>query len=130
MHNVYELRQRLLHVWHGIDQTIIDKCTLVLEQTKCVRANFSRNEKNVLWMALRFCLIILLKAIYQLKVDLIIYMCIVYPRLFMQYLVKNYDLYHGPLLHLASPHFFMRLTNDRVNLVRCYTKQLSLYYLR
>jgi len=24
VHNVDELKQRLLHVWHGIDQTIID----------------------------------------------------------------------------------------------------------
>jgi len=24
MHNIDELKQRLLHVWHGIDQTIID----------------------------------------------------------------------------------------------------------
>ena len=54
---------------------------LVLEQTKCVRANFSKNEKNVSSMALRLCLIILLKAIYQLKVDLLIYLCILYPRL-------------------------------------------------
>jgi len=23
MHNIDELKQRLLHVWHGIDQTII-----------------------------------------------------------------------------------------------------------
>jgi len=27
MHNVYELKQRLVHVWHGIDQTIIDNAT-------------------------------------------------------------------------------------------------------
>jgi len=24
VHNTVELKQRLLHVWHGIDQTIID----------------------------------------------------------------------------------------------------------
>ena len=24
VHNVHELKQRLVHVWHGIDQTIID----------------------------------------------------------------------------------------------------------
>jgi len=30
MHNIDELKQRLLHVWHGIDQTIIDSAIGVM----------------------------------------------------------------------------------------------------
>ena len=36
VHNVDELKERLVHVWHGIDQTIIDN--VIDEWRGCLRA--------------------------------------------------------------------------------------------
>ena len=47
VHNIDELKQRLVHVWHGIDQTIID---IAIDEWRshlraCVRAKGEHSEQ-------------------------------------------------------------------------------------